>query len=105
MLLPTICWSSAPLTSEDRVNAFIVDDSLFERTSCRKTELGSKVFDHVSMRYTKGSRLMALSWTDGNTLIPVNRTLLASSKEENILGMQKSTMAGLLPAAGASSHR
>jgi hypothetical protein len=23
-----------PLTSEDRVNAFVVDDSLFERTSC-----------------------------------------------------------------------
>ena len=78
-----------PLTDEDRVNAFIVDDSLFERTSCRKTELGSKVFDHVSMRYTKGFRLMALSWTDGNTLVPINSTLLASSKEQNILGVQK----------------
>nr|WP_130837308.1 transposase [Lachnoclostridium sp. Marseille-P6806] len=78
-----------PLTSEDRVNAFIVDDSLFERTSCKKTELGSRVFDHASMRYAKGYRLLTLSWTDGNTMIPVNRTLLASSKEQNILGVQK----------------
>ena len=49
-----------PLTGDDRVNAFVVDDSLFERTSCKKTELGSRVFDHVSMRYRKGYRLMAL---------------------------------------------
>ena len=29
-----------PLTGSDRVNAFVIDDSLFERTSCKKTELG-----------------------------------------------------------------
>lgn len=49
-----------PLTNADRVNAFIVDDSLFERTSCKKTELGSRVFDHVSMKYHKDYRLMTL---------------------------------------------
>ena len=32
---------------------------------------------------------MSLGWTDGNTFIPVNSTLLASSKKENILGIQK----------------
>lgn len=42
-----------PLTSEERVNAFVVDDSLFERTSCKKTELGSRVFDHTTMRYAR----------------------------------------------------
>lgn len=75
-----------PLTSEDRVNAFIVDDSLFERTSCKRTELGSRVFDHTSMRYRKGYRLMTLGWTDGNTFLPVNSCLLASSKEMNLIG-------------------
>ena len=78
-----------PLTDQNRVNAFIVDDSLFERTSCRKTELASKVFDHVSMRYAKGFRLMSLGWTDGNTFVPINSTLLASSKKSNILGVKK----------------
>ena len=78
-----------PLTSEDRVNAFVVDDSLFERTSCKKTELGSRVFDHASMRYTKGYRLMTLGWTDGNTFLPINSSLLASSKASNLIGPQE----------------
>lgn len=59
--------SLEPLTSDDRINAFIVDDSLFERTSCKKTELGAKVFDHCDRRYKKGFRLLSLLWTDGNT--------------------------------------
>ncbi|MDO5328477.1 MAG: transposase [Clostridia bacterium] len=75
-----------PLTSEERVNAFVVDDSLFERTSCKQTELGSRVFDHTSMKYCKGFRLMTLGWTDGNTFLPVNSCLLASSKEKNLIG-------------------
>ena len=79
-----------PLTASDRVNAFVVDDSLFERTSCKKTELGSKVFDHASMRYTKGYRLMTLGWTDGNTFLPINSSLLASSKSSNLIGPQQS---------------
>ena len=75
-----------PLTDEERVNAFVVDDSLFERTSCKKTELGSRVFDHTTMRYRKGFRLLTLGWTDGNTFLPVNSCLLASSNEENLIG-------------------
>ena len=75
-----------PLTNENRVNAFVVDDSLFERTSCKKTELGSRVFDHASMKYCKGYRLMTLGWTDGNTFLPVNSSLLATSKESNLIG-------------------
>ena len=75
-----------PLTDKNRVNAFVVDDSLFERTSCKKTGLGSRVFDHTTMRYTKGYRLMTLGWTDGNTFLPVNGCLLASSKASNLIG-------------------
>ena len=75
-----------PLTDDERVNAFVIDDSLFERTSCKKTELGSRVFDHTSMKYRKGYRLMTLGWTDGNTFLPINSCLLASSKEHNLIG-------------------
>lgn len=78
-----------PLTGSDRINTFVVDDSLFEGTSCKKTELGSKVFDHASMRYTKGYRLMTLGWTDRNTFLPINSSLLASSKTSNLIGPQK----------------
>ena len=86
------------LTDESRKNVFIIDDSLFNRSSCKKTELGSKVFDHSSMRFEKGYRMLTLSWSDGNTLIPVNSCLLASSKESNIIGpvktFDKRTLAG-----------
>ena len=86
MLSKAVADSIEPLTDESRVNAFVVDDTLFERTSCKKTELGSRVFDHTSMRYCKGFRLMTLGWTDGNTYLPVNSSLLASSKEDNLIG-------------------
>ena len=86
------------LTADSRKNVFIIDDSLFSRTSCKKTELGSKVFDHTGMNFKKGFRMLTLSWSDGNTLIPVNSCLLASSKESNIIGpvktFDKRTLAG-----------
>lgn len=79
----------ANLTDEKRSNVFILDDTLFNRTSCKQTELGSKVFDHTDMRYRKGFRLLTLGWSDGNTFLPVNSCLMASSKESNIIGPQK----------------
>jgi hypothetical protein len=89
LLSKAVADTIVPLTDTSRVNAFVVDDSLFERTSCRKTELGSRVFDHTTMRYTKGYRLMTLGWTDGNTFLPVNGCLLASSKDSNLIGPQE----------------
>lgn len=74
------------LTSDEREDVFIIDDSLFNRSSCKKTELASRVFDHTDMKHKKGYRLLSLGWSDGNTFIPVNSTLLASNKESNILG-------------------
>lgn len=81
-----------------KTNVFIIDDSLFDRSSCKKTELGSKVFDHTDMHFKKGFRMLTLSWSDGNTLIPVNNCLLASAKDTNIIGPVKNfdnrTLAG-----------
>ena len=51
----------------------------------RRQELASQIFDHVSMKFKKGFRMMTLGWTDGCSFIPINFSLLASSKEENIL--------------------
>jgi len=86
LLSKSVADTIEPLTDTGRINAFVIDDSLFECTSCKMTELGSKVFDHVSMRYAKGYRLLTLGWTDGNTFLPVNSCLLASSKERNLIG-------------------
>ena len=77
------------LTNQERKKVLIIDDSLFSRTSCKKTELGSRVFDHTDMHFKKGFRMLTLSWSDGNTLVPVNSCLLASAKDTNIIGPVK----------------
>ena len=71
--------SLEPLTDESRINAFVIDDTLFSRTGYKGTELASSLFDHVSGTHQKGFRLITLGWTDGNTFLPVNSSLLASS--------------------------
>ena len=67
------------LTSDTRANCFIVDDSLFDRTSYKHTV--SKVFDHVSMKFKKEFRLMTLGQSDGVSFIPINFALLASADD------------------------
>lgn len=49
-----------PLTDEKREDVFIIDDSLFERSRSKKTELVSRVFDHCSMSYKRGFRMLTL---------------------------------------------
>ena len=43
-----------PLTGKERKDVFIINDTLFARTGGKKTELCSKVFDHMSMKYRRG---------------------------------------------------
>ena len=87
-----------PLTSENRDDCFVIDDSLYERAGVKRTELASWVFDHVSMRCKKGFRLLTLGWTDGCTFLPINYSLLASSDAEKVFGpcnkIDKRTIAG-----------
>ena len=86
------------LTSENRDDCFVIDDSLYERTGFKRTELASRVFDHISMRYKKGFRLLTLGWTDGCTFLPINYSLLASNDDEKVLGpcnkIDRRTIAG-----------
>ena len=67
-----------PLTSEKRKNAFIIDDSIFERNGSKKVELLAKVYDHAKHRYCRGFRMLTLGWSDGVTFLPVNSCLLSS---------------------------
>ena len=77
------------LTAEERQDVFIFDDTLFSRTGGKKTELCSRVFDHVSMKYKRGFRLLTLGWSDGNSFFPILGRLLGSSKDSNMIGVQK----------------
>lgn len=74
-----------PLTSEERKDVFIIDDSLFDRSRSSKTELLAKVFDHCSMKYKRGFRMLTLGWSDGNSFVPVNHCLLSAADDKNLL--------------------
>jgi len=74
-----------PLTSEDRRNAFILDDSVYERNGSKKVELLARVFDHANRRYVKGFRMLTVGWSDGVTFMPVNSCLLSSENPESRL--------------------
>ena len=46
-------------------------------------ELLSRVFDHTTHKYLKGFRLLTLGWSDGNSFLGIDFTLLSSAKEKN----------------------
>lgn len=71
-----------PLTGEDRVSAFVIDDSMFERNRSKKVELLSRFKDHATGFFYKGFRMLTLGWSDGHTFIPVDFFLLASMKSQ-----------------------
>ena len=77
------------LTSTGRADCFVVDDSLYERIGYKHTELASRVFDHVTMKYRHGFRMLTLGWSDGNSFFPILGRLLGSSKASNMIGVVK----------------
>lgn len=72
-----------PLTSDQRVTAFVIDDSVYSRNRSKSVELLAKVFDHSTHKYLKGFQMLTLGWTDSATFIPVDFALMSSSKKEN----------------------
>ena len=74
-----------PLTDESCKDVFIIDDSLFERSRSKKTELLAKVFDHCSMTYKSGYRMLTLGWFDGNSFVLINHCLLSAANDKNLL--------------------
>ena len=67
------------LTSKNRVNVLIFDDSLYSRSRSKAVELLSRVHDHASGKYVKGFRMLTMGWSDGNSFIPVAFSLLSST--------------------------
>lgn len=70
-----------PATSEDRKEYFVFDDTPFHKFG-RNTELVSKFFNHVIMKYEYGFRILTLLWTDGYSNVPIDFSPLASAKKE-----------------------
>ena len=77
-----------PLTEEDRKAVFIIDDSLFDRSRSKKVELLAMVFDHCPMKYSAGFRMLILGWSDGNSFVPVNYSLLSAADGQLVFRAQ-----------------
>lgn len=81
--------------TEDKDNryALLIDDSPLPK--CGKAmELVSKYFNHVTMSYEYGYRVLTLAWTDGVTTIPILYSLLASSYDEKVRGKIRTDIDG-----------
>jgi hypothetical protein len=70
-----------PLTSENRENVFIIDDSMFERKNGKKVELSALQFDHANGCYNRGFRFLQLAWSDGVSLVPLAFRLMSGNRE------------------------
>ena len=77
-----------PATSADREEYFIIDDTPFQKSG-KKTELVSKFFNHVTMKYEMGYRILTLLWTDGYSNVPVDFVPLSSGNEKLIVAKAK----------------
>ena len=74
------------LTSNERRNVLIADDSVYERLRSKKVELLANVHDHAAKgksKYKRGFRMLTLGWSDGATFIPLLFRLLSSANKKN----------------------
>jgi len=73
-------------TTEDRLCALVVDDTMFERCRSKFVELLANVHDHAAKgknRFKRGFRLLTLGWTDGATFIPLAFRHMSSAEAKN----------------------
>lgn len=63
----------AKLSAEGRLNAFVIDDSMYPRLNGKKVELASVCYDHADgkHKYKTGFRMLTLAFTDGFSLVPL----------------------------------
>jgi hypothetical protein len=69
------------LTSEERLNAMILDDTVLERPYSKSTELVAKIYDHVDHAFKTGFSTLFLGWTDGFSFIPLAFRHMSSKKK------------------------
>ena len=71
---------------ENHINALVFDDSLYQRTRGKGTELVSKIFDHNDRKIRLSYRMMTGGWTNGDTFIPFAQSLLSTKNENQMVG-------------------
>jgi len=80
------------LTVEDRESVLIIDDSPYDRSRSKMVVLLSRIWDHSTKRYLKGFRMLTICWSDGNSCLPLDFSLLSSSDEKKRLCDSRKTL-------------
>ena len=70
----------------------IIDDSPYDRSRSKMVELLSRIWDHSTERYLKGFRMLTIYWSDGNSCLPLDFSLLSSSDEKKRLCDSRKTL-------------
>ena len=78
-----VCIWVNDLTSDKRITALILDDTLYHRPFSKKLELVSRVFDHTDHKYKRGFRSLFLGWSDGSTFLPLAFRHMSSTNKMN----------------------
>ncbi len=78
------------LTSEEREQVLIIDDSTYDRSRSKVVELLAWIHDHNRGCSLKGLKLLTLGWSDGNSFLPLDFVLCSSaSRDKRIQGITK----------------
>lgn len=80
------------LTSANRFKAFVIDDSVINRSRSKQVELLAFIFDHVVGKTVKGFNLLTIGWTDGFSFIPVAFNMLSSARAEKRVANMKNSI-------------
>lgn len=73
------------LTSDERRNALIIDDTTQYRDRSKKVEMLAWCHDHAENKSYKGHAILAMTWTDGDTTIPVDYRALSASDDKKLI--------------------
>lgn len=73
-------------TNKNHTNVLIFDDSLYQRTGGKGTDLCSKVFDHNDHKMRLGFRMMTGGWSNGETYVPFSQCLLTTRNPKLMVG-------------------
>ncbi len=83
LLFRRIYFIISRLLDNSSEEVLIFDDSTYDRNRSKKVELLSRVFDHTNMKYIKGFRMLTLGWSDGNSFLGIDFSLLSSANRKN----------------------
>ena len=64
--------------AKDRIKALIFDDTPYARKGSKKTDMISRIFDHVSHTSYNGYLLLTCGWSDGYSFVPLDFAFTAS---------------------------